>query len=195
MSSAVLKRVPVDLMFRYRFVPLEEMRSGGLAIAVADPSQLMMLDEISLLLGRPLMVRVAALGQIMEILHGGGPNMTPMAPPGDLPEPTAPDAPVPAPRKPGPHLGQARRKRFRKASRKQPQWLFETLGACLGKTVNQRLCVRSTQRKSPPNKNRVGRGTLEWFVKLSHPSPARYSFGAFASALTERGRSCRAEKN
>jgi hypothetical protein len=37
-------------MSRYSFVPLEETHDGGLVIAVADPSQLMLLDEISLLL-------------------------------------------------------------------------------------------------------------------------------------------------
>jgi hypothetical protein len=41
----------VHLMFRYKFVPLEETADGKLAIAIADPSQLMMIDEISLLLG------------------------------------------------------------------------------------------------------------------------------------------------
>ena len=37
-------------MFRYNFVPLEQ-REGRLAIAVSDPSKLMVLDEISGLLG------------------------------------------------------------------------------------------------------------------------------------------------
>ena len=44
------RRVPVDMMFRYNFVPLEQM-DGRLAIAVSDPSKLMVLDEISGLLG------------------------------------------------------------------------------------------------------------------------------------------------
>ncbi len=46
----LFKKIPVDLMFRYNFVPLEETPDGRLAIAIADPSQLMMIDEISLLL-------------------------------------------------------------------------------------------------------------------------------------------------
>ncbi len=37
-------------MFRYNFVPLEETPDGKLAIAIGRPSQLMMIDEISLLL-------------------------------------------------------------------------------------------------------------------------------------------------
>ena len=45
----LFKKIPVELMFRYNFVPLEETTDGRLAIAIADPSQLMMIDEISLL--------------------------------------------------------------------------------------------------------------------------------------------------
>jgi type IV pilus assembly protein PilB len=56
------------LMFRYNFVPLEETQDGKLAIAIADPSQLMMIDEISLLLGKRIVTKVATLGQISEIL-------------------------------------------------------------------------------------------------------------------------------
>ena len=55
-------------MFRYNFVPLEETADGRLAIAIADPSQLMMIDEISLLLGKRIVTKVATLAQITEIL-------------------------------------------------------------------------------------------------------------------------------
>src|SRR5919197_160185 len=64
----LFKKVPVDLMFRYNFVPLEETRDGKLAIAIADPSQLMMIDEISLLLGKRIVTKVSTLKQISEIL-------------------------------------------------------------------------------------------------------------------------------
>ncbi len=64
----LFKKIPVDLMFRYNFVPLEEMRDGRLAIAIADPSQLMMIDEISLLLGKRILTKVCTLAQISEIL-------------------------------------------------------------------------------------------------------------------------------
>ena len=39
----LLRRVPVELMFRFSFVPVEEFPDGSLAIAVADPSQLMII--------------------------------------------------------------------------------------------------------------------------------------------------------
>ncbi len=63
----LFKTVPVDMMFRYNFVPLEQA-GNRLAIAVADPSKLMMLDEISGLLGIRLITRVATLSQITDLL-------------------------------------------------------------------------------------------------------------------------------
>jgi type IV pilus assembly protein PilB len=66
-SHELFKSVPVDMMFRYNFVPLEQM-DGKLAIAVSDPSKLMVLDEISGLLGQRLVTRVATLSQITELL-------------------------------------------------------------------------------------------------------------------------------
>jgi type II secretory ATPase GspE/PulE/Tfp pilus assembly ATPase PilB-like protein len=64
----LFKKIPVDLMFRYNFIPLDESADGRLAIAIADPSQLMMIDEISLLLGKRILTKVSTLGQISEIL-------------------------------------------------------------------------------------------------------------------------------
>src|SRR3954469_10225728 len=64
----LFKKIPVHLMFRYNFIPLEETRDGKLAIAIADPSQLMMIDEISLLLGKRILTKVSTLSQITEIL-------------------------------------------------------------------------------------------------------------------------------
>ncbi len=63
----LFKTIPVDLMFRYNFVPLEE-RDGTLHIAIADPSQLMMIDEIGLHLRKPIVTKVATLNQISDIL-------------------------------------------------------------------------------------------------------------------------------
>jgi type IV pilus assembly protein PilB len=64
----LFKKIPVHLMFRYNFVPLEETDDGRLTVAIADPSQLMMIDEISLLLGKRILTKVSTLGQISEIL-------------------------------------------------------------------------------------------------------------------------------
>ncbi len=64
----LFRKVEADKMFRYNFVPLEELDDGRLAIAIADPSQLMMIDEIGLLLNKRLVVRVATPSQIADIL-------------------------------------------------------------------------------------------------------------------------------
>ena len=67
LDAELFKSVPVDLMFRYNFIPLEE-RDGTLWIAIADPSKLMLIDEISLLLSRRVKTKVALLSQINDIL-------------------------------------------------------------------------------------------------------------------------------
>src|ERR1700738_3637993 len=64
----LFEKIPVHLMFRYNFVPLDETADGRLAIAIADPSQLMMIDEISLLLGQGIVTKVSTLKQISDIL-------------------------------------------------------------------------------------------------------------------------------
>src|SRR5712672_796222 len=67
LDAELFKTVPVDLMFRYNFVPLEQ-NDSTLSIAIADPSKLMMIDEIGLLLNRRIKTKVATLIQISEIL-------------------------------------------------------------------------------------------------------------------------------
>ena len=64
----LFRKIKVDLMFRYNFVPLQETQDGRLVIAIADPSQLMMIDEISLNLGRRIITKVATLTQISDVL-------------------------------------------------------------------------------------------------------------------------------
>ncbi len=63
----LLRSIPVDLMFRYHFVPLRS-HNQTLEVAIADPSQLMLIDEVSLLLNKKLKLRVATLSQINELL-------------------------------------------------------------------------------------------------------------------------------
>src|SRR5262252_7420137 len=67
LDAELFKSIPVDLMFRYSFIPLEE-HEGILWIAIADPSKLRMIDEIGLLLNRRIKTKVATLAQISEIL-------------------------------------------------------------------------------------------------------------------------------
>src|SRR5277367_4977768 len=59
--------IPVDLMFRYHFVPIQE-HNGTLEIALADPRNLNLIDELAVLLGKKLRVKVATHSQISDLL-------------------------------------------------------------------------------------------------------------------------------
>src|SRR5436853_5316699 len=59
--------IPVDLMFRYNFVPIQG-HNGTLDIALADPRNLNLIDELSVLLSKKLRIRVATLSQISDLL-------------------------------------------------------------------------------------------------------------------------------
>jgi type IV pilus assembly protein PilB len=65
-------------MFRYNFVPIQAYNSAGgplgtdengtLEIAIADPRNLNLIDELAVLLNKKLRVRVATLSQISDLL-------------------------------------------------------------------------------------------------------------------------------
>src|SRR6266852_3979459 len=59
--------IPVDLMFRYNFVPIQAY-NGSLEIALADPRNLNLIDELAVLLNKKLRVKVATLSQISDLL-------------------------------------------------------------------------------------------------------------------------------
>ena len=63
----LFRSIPADLMFRYNFVPLET-HNNSLIIAVADPSQVLLSDELPLLLGKKLIIKVATATQIADLL-------------------------------------------------------------------------------------------------------------------------------
>ncbi|MGA7623124.1 MAG: GspE/PulE family protein [Candidatus Acidiferrales bacterium] len=63
----LFRSIPAELMFRYKFVPLEA-HDTTLMVAMADPSQLQLTDELSLLLGKRLQIRVATTSQIDDLL-------------------------------------------------------------------------------------------------------------------------------
>src|SRR5215472_4576364 len=63
----LFRSIPVDLMFRYNFVPMRA-HNGTLEIALADPRNLNMIDELALLLNKKLRIKVATLSQISELL-------------------------------------------------------------------------------------------------------------------------------
>lgn len=63
----LFRLIPVDLMFRYHFIPLEAS-DGTLVVAMADPSQFFVVDDLAVRLGRNVVVRVASKDQIADIL-------------------------------------------------------------------------------------------------------------------------------
>ena len=63
----LFRTIPADLMFRYNFVPLV-VHNNTLMIAVADPSQVLLSDELPLLLGKKLAIKVATPRQISDLL-------------------------------------------------------------------------------------------------------------------------------
>ncbi len=66
-DHGLFQNIPVDLMFRYNFVPLNAS-NGSLEIALADPRNLNLIDELSILLEKKLHVKVATLSQIADLL-------------------------------------------------------------------------------------------------------------------------------
>lgn len=67
-DNDLFRSVPFDLMLRYDFVPQEQL-PGRLAVVLADPTNVTKLDQLELLLGQPVEVRVGARAGIAEILQ------------------------------------------------------------------------------------------------------------------------------
>jgi type IV pilus assembly protein PilB len=67
-DHALFRDIPLDLMIRYQFLP-ERRDDGHIAIVVGDPTDVLKLDELELLLGAPLKVKVASPAAIREKLE------------------------------------------------------------------------------------------------------------------------------
>ena len=66
-DQELFRSIPADLMLRYGFVP-HRRDARSLVIVVSDPTDLPMIDELSLLLGTPIKVTVGARSAIQSIL-------------------------------------------------------------------------------------------------------------------------------
>lgn len=69
-DEAILSEFPPDVIYRLHFVPLYQ-EDETLVIAIADPTDVINLDELELLLDRPLKIKVAAKSQIAQIIKRG----------------------------------------------------------------------------------------------------------------------------
>jgi type IV pilus assembly protein PilB len=66
----ILQSVPVELMFRYNFLPYRR-ENGRLVLVMADPTDIPVVDELSLLLQTPIQPAVGTPGAIQEALKRG----------------------------------------------------------------------------------------------------------------------------
>ena len=66
-DNDLLRSIPFDIMLRYNFVP-EAQQDGRLIIVMVDPGDITKLDELELLLGKPIEVKLGRRSAIEEIL-------------------------------------------------------------------------------------------------------------------------------
>jgi type IV pilus assembly protein PilB len=70
MDDAILNELPPDAVFRYHFIPVGD-EDGALVIAVADPTDVIRLDELELMIDRPLIIRLTTNAYIEAVLKRG----------------------------------------------------------------------------------------------------------------------------
>src|SRR3989454_6205205 len=64
----LFRDIPLELMIRYQFLP-ERRDNGHISVVVGDPTDVLKLDELELLLGAPLKVKVASPAAIRDKLE------------------------------------------------------------------------------------------------------------------------------
>jgi type II secretory ATPase GspE/PulE/Tfp pilus assembly ATPase PilB-like protein len=67
-DHTLFREIPLDVMIRYQFLP-ERREDGVISVVVADPTDVLKLDEVELLLGAPLRVKVGPAHAIREKLQ------------------------------------------------------------------------------------------------------------------------------
>jgi type II secretory ATPase GspE/PulE/Tfp pilus assembly ATPase PilB-like protein len=67
-DADLFRSIPVEWMLRYNFVP-ESRTARSLAVICADPADVVRLDELELLVGVPLKVKVGSRAAISDILQ------------------------------------------------------------------------------------------------------------------------------
>jgi type IV pilus assembly protein PilB len=73
MQPELLRSIPLDLMLRYEFLPLEA-EDHQLTVAIGDPTDLDRLDELEMKLDRRLRIKVAAPTQVREFIKRTEPS-------------------------------------------------------------------------------------------------------------------------
>ncbi len=67
-DNDLFRSIPFDLMLRYGFIP-EKQLEGRLVVIMVDPTDVARIDEMELLLGQPLEIKVGLASAIDEILQ------------------------------------------------------------------------------------------------------------------------------
>jgi len=67
-DHTLFQEIPLDVMIRYQFLP-ERREDGHISIVVADPTEVLRLDELELLLGAPIRLKIASAPAIREKLQ------------------------------------------------------------------------------------------------------------------------------
>ena len=69
-DEELLSSFPPDIMYRFNFVPLQQ-DGAILFVAIADPTDVVKLDELEILLDRPIIIKIASALQISQVLKRG----------------------------------------------------------------------------------------------------------------------------
>lgn len=69
-DEALINALPPDALYRFRFVPLEKTENS-MVVAVADPTDVVKLDELELLFDLPVQIRVAAESAVSALIKTG----------------------------------------------------------------------------------------------------------------------------
>jgi type II secretory ATPase GspE/PulE/Tfp pilus assembly ATPase PilB-like protein len=67
-DHSLFREIPLEVMIRYQFLP-ERREDGYIAVIVGDPTDVLKIDELELLLGAPVRVKVAPASAIREKLE------------------------------------------------------------------------------------------------------------------------------
>lgn len=70
-NPAFFEKIPVDLMERYQFVPVEDA-GEALVVAMTDPNNIVAIDELEMILSRPLDIRVTTPSAVEAALRRSG---------------------------------------------------------------------------------------------------------------------------
>ncbi len=71
-NPAFFEKIPVELMQRYQFVPVEETDGGGIVVAMTDPNNIPAIDELEMILDRPVDVCVSTTSAILAVVKRSG---------------------------------------------------------------------------------------------------------------------------